>query len=86
MWPLPDQDEVNDLMTWQHELVVMLRRGWRKLSYVVAALVFVALLINPSWNVALQVAIALAALVAFELILAFAAWLALSFVEKDKRP
>jgi hypothetical protein len=86
MWPLPDRDEVNDLMTWQHDLIVLLRKGWRKLGFVLAALLLVALLVNPGRDVAVQVAIALAALLGFDLIFAFAAWLTLSFVDKDKRP
>lgn len=85
MWPLPDQDKVNDLMTWQHDLILVFRRGWRKSAYALAALMPVAFIVNPSWKVAMQIPVGLACLLAFDLLLGLAAWLTLSFVEKDKR-
>ena len=86
MWPLPKQDDVNDLMTWQHKLILLLRKGWRRLCLVLAALLLVALLLNPGWETAIQISIGIAVLLCFDLILTFAAWLTLSFVERDKRP
>ena len=86
MWPLPKQDDINGLMTWQHKLIVLLRKGWRKLCFALAALLLVALLLNPGRETAFQVSVGIAGLLCFDLILTFAAWLTLSFVEKDKRP
>ncbi|WP_086736339.1 hypothetical protein [Erythrobacter colymbi] len=86
MWPLPDQDDTNRLMAWQHDLIRTLRRGWRRLAIVLAALVVVALAINPSWHAAGQAALGIAVLLAFDLVFALAARLTLSFVERDKRP
>ncbi|AOL95396.1 hypothetical protein [Porphyrobacter sp. LM 6] len=86
MWPLPKQDEVNDLMTWQHDAILFARRTWRSLAYALAALTPIALIINPSWDLALQIQIFFGSLLAFDLLLGLAARLTLSFVEKDKRP
>ncbi len=86
MWPLPKQDDVNDLMTWQHGALLFARRAWRSLAYALAALSPVALIINPSWKLALQIPIFLGCLLAFDLLLGLAARFTLSFVEKDKRP
>lgn len=86
MWPLPKQDEVNRLMAWQHGVIRRLRRAWRALAYALAALAPIALIINPSWDLALQIPVYLGCLLAFDLLLGLAARVTLSFVEKDKRP
>lgn len=83
MWPLPEQTEVNSAMSWQYRALLFARRGWRVLAIVLAALIPVALIVNPSWKLAYQAPVMLVCLLAFDLLLGLAARLTLSFVEKD---